>query len=50
VYWPVLRDNVTEGKVPVEATLADVARHAALLGRPAREAEGRADQRRGADD
>jgi uncharacterized protein (TIGR02996 family) len=50
-YWPVLRVNVTEGNVYVEANVADVARHAAPLGRRAREVEWRAaDQRRGADD
>jgi hypothetical protein len=40
----VLRDNVAEGTVPVAATLAGVACHAALLGWRAREADDCADR------
>ena len=39
VYWPVLRDNLA--RTSLESTLADVAWHARLLGRRAREDEGR---------
>jgi hypothetical protein len=33
IFWPTLRDNVVEARVSVEDTLADVARHAGILGR-----------------
>jgi hypothetical protein len=39
VFWPALRDDLE--RVTLEATLADVARHAAILGKRAREIEGR---------
>jgi len=39
VFWPVLRDNLA--RASLESTLADVARHAKLLGQQAREAEAR---------
>jgi hypothetical protein len=42
VYWPTLRDNVTVSGVSVELTVRELARHAARLGRRAREIEGRA--------
>jgi hypothetical protein len=41
VFWPTLRDNIDAG-VSVEQTLRELARHAARLGRRAREIEGRA--------
>jgi hypothetical protein len=42
VYWPVLRDNVVEAGVSAEDTVADVARHARILGGAGREVERRA--------
>jgi hypothetical protein len=42
VFWPVLRDNVVEAGVSVEDTVADVARHAKILGGAGREVERRA--------
>lgn len=39
VYWPTLRDNITECGVPLGLTLRQMARHAAVLGRQAREFE-----------
>ncbi len=43
VFWPTLRDNVLVAGLSVNATLRDVARHAAVLGRRAREVEAQAD-------
>jgi uncharacterized protein (TIGR02996 family) len=40
VFWPTLRDNIDAG-VSVEGTLRELGRHAAQLGRRAREIEGR---------
>src|SRR5262245_25613789 len=42
VFWPTLRDDLIELRVPLDQTLVDVARHAKLLGTVAREAEERA--------
>jgi hypothetical protein len=44
VYWPVLRDEVLEGGVSVEDALADVERHAKILGAAGREVERRASE------
>jgi hypothetical protein len=42
VFWPALRDNVLVSGVPLHATLRQVDRHAAWLGRRVREIEERA--------
>jgi hypothetical protein len=39
VFWPTLRDNVVDFKVPLYMTLRTLARNAARLGRRAREVE-----------
>jgi hypothetical protein len=41
VFWTTLRDNVTVAGVSVEQTLRELAQHAAMLGRRAREIEAR---------
>jgi hypothetical protein len=41
VFWSALRDNLTDFCVSVEQTLRELGRHAARLGRRAREIEGR---------
>ena len=40
-FWPVLRDNLVEAGVSLEETLRLVERNAVMLGRRAREVEGR---------
>jgi hypothetical protein len=37
VFWPVLRDNVVEAGVSLDETLRQMAFHATMLGRRARE-------------
>jgi hypothetical protein len=41
LYWPVLRDNLTEAGVTLGDALADLARYAGILGRLARDIEER---------